>query len=387
MSFIGKDGVDIGRRYLQESELIDRLNMSTLWSWGLNDYGQLGDNSTTNRSVPVQDSGPALNWGTLAEGGTKHSGGVRGGFGSLLWGYNATGQLGTNDLTHYSSPVQTVAGGGVWRQIACGEGTSAGVKTDGTLWTWGYNGYGQLGNNSITTTSSPVQTVSGGNTWKKVLVGSYMVIALKTDGTLWTWGENGAGQLGTNDTTNRSSPIQTVAGGTDWKDVGCGGSFCFGIKTDGTLWGWGANTSGHLGVGDAVNKSSPVQTVAGGSWKQVSGSRGGGYGAGIKTDGSLWMWGGNTNGSLGTNDTTNRSSPIQTVAGGNNWKHVSCGNGHTAAIKTDGSIWCWGDNTYGQLGDGTTTKRSSPVQVSGSQGWTWKQVMCGGQHTNALRNQ
>ena len=200
------------------------------------------------------------------------------------------------------------------------------------LWTWGRNAYGQLGDNSVTSRSSPVQTVSGGTNWKSVAGGNYNTAAIKTDGTLWLWGRNNNGELGDNSVTSRSSPVQTVAGGTNWKLVAGGINNIAAIKTDGTLWSWGNNTYGQLGDNSNTNKSSPVQTVsAGTNWKSVS--CGFYYTAAIKTDGTLWSWGYNANGQLGDNSITYKSSPVQTVAGGTNWKLVAGGYYHTAAIR------------------------------------------------------
>jgi alpha-tubulin suppressor-like RCC1 family protein len=199
------------------------------------------------------------------------------------------------------------------------------------LWLWGRNQYGQLGVNDIVHRSSPIQTIAGGTNWKQVSSGGYHTAAIKTDGTLWSWGVNGDGQLGINDIVHRSSPVQTIAGGTNWKLVSGGLYHTAAIKTDGTLWLWGRNQYGQLGVNDRTSRSSPVQTIAGGTnWKQVSG--GFYHTAAIKTDGTLWLWGRNSYGQLGINDRTSRSSPVQTIAGGTNWKQVSSGWYHTAAI-------------------------------------------------------
>jgi hypothetical protein len=272
--------------------------------------------------------------------------------------------------------VQTIAGGTNWKIIGCFSRATAAIKTDGTLWTWGNNNYGQLGNNSATSSSSPVQVVTGG-TWSSISGGVDCTIGIKTDGTLWTWGSNTYGKLGDNQTavTARSSPVQTVAGGTNWKQAAAGTSTMGAIKTDGTLWMWGEAAGGLLGNNSTAHKSSPVQTVAGGTtWKQLS--IGGGYAGAIKTDGTLWVWGYNAYGSLGDNTSADKSSPVQTVLGGTNWKQVAIG-GTSAAIKTDGTLWTWGNNgkfsnNIGALGDNQTavTTRSSPVQtVAGGTNW------------------
>jgi alpha-tubulin suppressor-like RCC1 family protein len=187
------------------------------------------------------------------------------------------------------------------------------------LWLWGdNNGFiaiGTLGDNTIVSKSSPIQTIAGGTNWKQVSAG-YAVAAIKTDGTLWTWGTGRFGTLGDNTSvSNRSSPVQTVAGGTNWKQVTCGSARQAAIKTDGTLWGWGSGTFGSNGDGTTTTRSSPVQTVAGGTnWKKLATQMFHGTMA-IKTDGSLWVWGSNSIGLLGDGTTTGRSSPVQTVAG------------------------------------------------------------------------
>ena len=268
--------------------------------------------------------------------------------GSRLWGWGLDnrGQLGDNTTINKSSPVQTISGGTNWRQVSCGQAHTAAIKTDGTLWLWGSNSVrqqgwdsygneyltydvtGQLGtNNQIIDYMSPVQTVSGGTNWKQVSCGYTHTSAIKTDGTLWSWGSS---WLGDNTQTNRSSPVQTIAGGTNWKQVSANSGTGAAIKTDGTLWVWGMNTNGRLGDNTRTTRLSPVQTIAGGTnWKQVS--CGYTHTSAIKTDGTLWTWGENTNGQLGSNNTTHRSSPIQTITGGANWREVSCGYSYTAA--------------------------------------------------------
>ena len=151
---------------------------------------------------------------------------------------------------------------------------------------------------------------------------------------------------------------------------------------NGALWGWGRNGAGRLGDGTITPKSSPVQTITGGTnWKQVSSGQV--QTAAIKTDGTLWLWGSNASGRLGDNTITNRSSPVQTITGGTNWKQVECGYSHTAAIKNDGTLWLWGENSNGRLGDNTEYSRPSPVQTI-MRGTTWKQVSCGDIHTAAI---
>ena len=205
------------------------------------------------------------------------------------------------------------------------------------MWTWGRNSNGQLGDNTITSRSSPVQTVAFGSNWVQVACGYYYTAATKTDGTLWLWGINTSGQLGDNTVTQRSSPVQTVAFGSNWRYVACGNSTTAAIKTDGTLWTFGIGSSGQLGDNTAASKSSPVQTVAAGTdWKQVT--VGNGHLAATKTDSTMWTWGLGTSGQLGDNTAASKSSPVQTVAYGYKWKQAIAGNTTTVAIQTESDI-------------------------------------------------
>jgi alpha-tubulin suppressor-like RCC1 family protein len=257
----------------------------------------------------------------------------------FTWGNNNSGKLGNASLfENISTPITTFAGGSNWKQLSCAAGNIAAIKTDGTLWTWGSGSSGVLGN-AVTTgdISTPVTTFAGGTNWKQVSSEGYRTSAIKTDGTLWTWGNGGNGRLGNASTVNVSTPVTTFAGGTNWKQVSAGSLHTAAIKTDGTLWTWGRGTYGVLGNATITNTSTPVTTFAGGTnWKQVS--SGNSHTAAIKTDGTLWTWGDAVNGKLGNAEggTTFgiliRSTPVTTFAGGTNWKQVDCSTVHTAAL-------------------------------------------------------
>jgi alpha-tubulin suppressor-like RCC1 family protein len=359
----------------------------TLWTWGSNSNGPLGDNTTINRSTPVTTFAGGTNWKQVA-GGNNHTAAIKTDGTLWTWGINTSGRLGDNTATTRSTPVTTFAGGTNWKQVACGGTHTAAIKTDGTLWTWGFNSNGHLGDNTIINRSTPVTTFAGGTNWKQVACGQNHTAALNDDGTnkiLYLWGLNTSGQLGTNWISQDNQILQTFAGGTNWKQVAGGLSHTSAIKTDGTLWTWGLNTSGQLGDNTSVNRSTPVTTFAGGTnWKQVACGNNGSDTAAIKTDGTLWTWGLNTSGQLGDNTSVNRSTPVTTFAGGTNWKQVACGGVQTAAIKTDGTLWNWGFNSNGQLGDNTTTQRLTPVTTFAG-GTNWKQVGSGYRHTAAIK--
>jgi alpha-tubulin suppressor-like RCC1 family protein len=377
MPFIsGPDG-DLKTAFVSDSWLLDQFVGNTLFVWGGNVLGQLGDNTIVSKSNPVQTVTGGINWKQVSCG-YSYSAGIKTDGTLWLWGRGVNGNLGNATTTSRSSPVQTVAFGTNWKQVSCGYIHAAAIKTDGTLWCWGNNQFGTLGDNTNLNRNSPVQTVTFATNWKQVSAGLFYTAAIKTDGTLWSWGFNFNGNLGDNTTTYRSSPVQTVAFGTNWVQVACGQYVTAAIKNDGTLWTWGSNGYGQLGDNTTTQRSSPVQTVAfGTNWKSVAATSITQTSnitlAAIKKDGTLWTWGRNNNGQLGDNTTTNRSSPVQTITFASNWKQVSCGYGYMGAIKNDGTLWSWGLGTSGQLGNNAATSRSSPIQTSAS-GTNWKQL-------------
>ena len=264
---------------------------------------------------------------------------------------------------------------GVWnlkeqiQAIAAGRWTGIPL---GELYAWGSNSAGRLGDNTTVYKSSPIQ-VGALTTWSQVSAGNSFTAAITTSGELYAWGNNPFGQLGDNTAVAKSSPVQ-VGALTNWAQVSAGsGSFCAAIKTDGTLWTWGRGGSGRLGDGTDITKSSPVQVGALTNWAQVS--AGSEHAAAITTGGVLYAWGDNSNGQVGDNTTVNKSSPVG-VGALTNWLQVSA-DLSTTSVKTDGTMWAWGGNNYGQLGQNDTVKRSSPVQIGGLT--TWSQVSVSGQ--------
>jgi alpha-tubulin suppressor-like RCC1 family protein len=363
---------------------VDAFRQGNLWAWGRNDQGQLGINDANNRCTPVTTTTGGANWKQVACA-FRHSAAIKTDGTLWTWGKNDYGQLGVNAAGNKTTPVTTFAGGTNWKQVACNGYFTSAIKTDGTLWTWGDNTYGQLGNNTTISRTTPVTTFAGGTNWKQVACGSYFAAAIKTDGTLWTWGRNLYPTLGINNTTDKATPVTTFAGGTNWKQVSCGDNYTSAIKTDGTLWTWGLNNSGQMGDNTAVTKSTPVTTFAGGTnWKQVS--CGLNTTLAIKTDGTLWVWGGNAGGQIGDNTTTFRVTPVTTFAGGANWKQVASSSFlFSAATKTDGTLWTWGTGggfNYGNLGTNDINARSTPVTTFLG-GTNWKQVAVGDNHTAA----
>ena len=340
-----------------------------LYAWGNNNYGQLGLNNTTQYSSPTQLPGT---WSTSGISSESSSGfGVKRTDGTLwVWGEGASGQLGLNiagTAGRFSSPVQLP--GTTWSAKRAGGQTAMGsaIKTDGTLWTWGVANAGQLGLNQGggIQVSSPTQVP--GTTWSTLAVGYHNMAAIKTDGTLWCWGQNAAGEQGVNDRTNRSSPVQVP--GTTWKQVICPDQqVTIATKTDGTLWSWGYNYFGLLGLNDSHPggmRSSPTQ-IPGTNWSELAAGIYGRVAFCRKDDGTLWGWGGNQYGRLGQNNLTQYSSPVQVP--GTTWSTIAEGGGIILAKKSDNTLWSWGSNGLGSIGVNNETHYSSPVQIPGTWG-------------------
>jgi alpha-tubulin suppressor-like RCC1 family protein len=341
-----------------------------LYSWGDNStYGQLGLGNTTSYSSPKAVGSDA--WSSISSfGRAKHVLALKPNGTLWGWGRNDGGQLGLGNTTNYSSPKQ-IGALTSWLKVTVGSNTSFAIKTDGTLWSWGQdaNSFGLLGLGNTTSYSSPKQ-VGALTNWSFVVSGFRSTMAAKTDGTLWTWGSNYFGSLGLGNTTAYSSPKQ-VGALTNWLKVSCGYATMFAIKTDGTLWSWGDNIAGQLGLNNTTYSfSSPQQVGALTNWNLMATGTGGNRGFSLvtKTDGTLWSWGVNTDGRLGLGNTTAYSSPVQ-VGALTTWSAVGAGGFQSIAAKTDGTLWTWGRNTNGELGLGNTTNYSSPKQVGSATGW------------------
>jgi len=275
--------------------------------------------------------------------------------------------------------------------ISSGPNFTLAVKTDGTLWSWGWNGAGQLGQgttDSNMTHNTPVQVGSGTN-WKMVSAGGNHSVAIKTDGTIWAWGYNYSGQLGISSNVSQNVPTK-IGVGTTWKYVTAGGEHTIALKNDGTIWSWGYNNYGQLGLGTtdtATTHNSPVKIGTGTTWKMISTRDY--HNLAVKTDGTLWSWGRNNYGQLGqgTSDSaTTHNAPVQAGVG-NTWKIISAGGQFSLALKTDGTLWSWGFNDLGRLGQGTSdgaTTHNVPTQIGS--GTTWRVVMAGLQHSLATKS-
>ena len=358
---------------------------NSAWAWGYNDQGQLGDGTTANKSSPVSVVGDFTDWCQISAGFCRASLGVRQNGTAWSWGSNDNGQLGVNSTVNKSSPVSVVGGFTDWCQVSSGRLHSLAVRTNGTAWGWGSGASGKLGDNTTTAKSSPVSVVGGFTDWCQVSAGTDHSLAVRTNGTAWGWGVNGYGQIGDSTTAAKSSPVSVVGGFTDWCQLSAGEDFSLGVRQNGTAWGWGGATLGKLGDGTVTNRTSPVSVVGGFTdWCQVA--AGNNHSAAVRTTGTAWAWGYASYGRLGNNCTTNRSSPVSVVGGFTDWCQISAGNDHSLALRTNGTAWSWGQTKYwGQLGTNSTVPRSSPVSVIG--GFTdWCQISAGNRKSLAIRS-
>ena len=347
----------------------------TLWAWGNNEYGQLGNGTTTNSLVAVQ-IGTANNWKAVSAG-ESHTVAVKQDDTVWAWGYNDFGQLGDGNIGTFSAaPIQVKCKSGVGnlvdvKAVSAGNLYTVAIKEDGSVWAWGYNNHGQLGDdgNSGTFSATPVQVMSSDDDGititeftKAIAVstGSGHTVAIDNDDNLWAWGNNGSGRLGDGTTDNRNYPVQVMANAStefnNIRAVSAGGSHTVAIDNGKNLWAWGNNSSGQLGDGTTIPKISPVQVMS--DVKTVS--AGYSHTVAIKEDGSVWAWGESNYGQLGDGTTTDRLYPVKI---GDKWAEVSAGSEHTVAIKRDKILWAWGWNNNGQLGDGTKTTRFVPKRV------------------------
>ncbi len=375
-------------------------NDGSLWSWGMNKIGQLGAGDTTNSVTPLKiGSGFAT-----VSAGYGHSLALKTGGTLWAWGDNSFGQLGDGSTVSETTPVQI--GTATYTAVSAGLNFSLAIKSDGTLWAWGDNSFEQLGIGDTTpagctaTTSGTIPTAYcqrpvqiGSDSYIAVSAGTGHALALKSDGTLWAWGDNTFGELGDgcyydltkspkqlvcgSRTTLNSNVPEAIDSGSTYKAIAAGYLYSLGIKSDGTLWGWGSNAHGNLGTGESKN-TYVVPTKIGDGFSvdphALSASKFSVLGnttvyyhsLALKSDGGIWAWGDNTFGQLGDGSRTTATTPERILADSSNvYTAVSAGDGdHSLAVQSNGTLWAWGSNSCGQLGDGTTNTAQAPITVS-----------------------
>lgn len=327
-----------------------------LWSCGDNSFGQLGTGQASDASGNIHRVSDSNEWQTLAAG-SFHTIALKADGSLWAWGDNQYGQIGNGSLSMQRTPVP-IAAGQTWIQVAASDYQSFAIRNDGSLWAWGINHYGQLGIGSDT--ALVPHQVGNSNDWKAVSAGSFHTLALKNDGSLWAWGYGADGQLGLGHTGSTKIPVQ-VGNRRDWELISAAGFHSFAISRDGTLWSWGDNEYGVLGTGTENKQLLPVRIAGNRTWKQVT--AGFHHTAAIGSDGSLWTWGNNFSGELGLGKDGGAFFEPMQVGHAKDWVAVSAGYAHTLALRQDQTRWAWGQNDYGQLGTGNWMNQHSPVSA------------------------
>ncbi len=335
------------------------IRSGQLWSWGNNCRGQLGNGTTANAALPAR-VGTANDWTCISSSGDECSWGIRGNGTLWGWGKNDDGQLGDGTTQEARVPVQIGTDTG-WASVAAGVFHTLALKSDGSLYAWGDNADGRVGDGSVQRRSVPVliNDLSGTN-WAVISAGQAHSAAVKRDGTLWTWGFNFWGQLGTGDTNRRTVPTQIGGGSTDWASVAAGGEHTLALKTNGELWACGSNYFRALGIGSSGQYTTLQRVGSDSDWVAVAAAQYTSFA--LKSNGTLWSWGSGYDSELGTG-TTFQSSPRQ-VGTATDWVAISAMHRDCMARKADGTLWAWGDNTFGQSGSGASSgDQAAPVQV------------------------
>lgn len=323
-------------------------NDGTLWAWGNNSSGELGNGGSSEQYSPYQ-VGSANDWKMVATGKSNtHNLAIKNDGSLWSWGYNFYGQLGYDAGVDYAYPVQ-VGTDTNWRMVACGMFYSLAIKTDGTLWGWGSNAFGQVNNNISSQFVLEPTVISAETHWANIVCGDAHNLALTTSGELYAWGFNLYGTVGNGSNTEAS--LVNIASDQTWLSIAAGDSHSLAVRSDQTLWSWGYGSNGQLGNGELYSTNNlPEQVGSDNNWSKVfSGEF---FSFGIKTDKTLWAWGENGYGQLGIGNNEQQLSPIQ-VGTDNNWTEVQCGRQHTIGLKDDHHALTWGRNTFGTLGNGT----------------------------------
>ncbi|MCL5037450.1 MAG: hypothetical protein M1269_10110 [Chloroflexi bacterium] len=359
----------------------------TVWAWGSDEYGQLGFETSGIKNTPVQIL--SLTGVIDIACGGYHGLALKSDGTVWVWGMNEFGQL--DDGTRgYTSLTGVIA-------IAMGWNHSLVLKSDGTVWAWGDNRDGELGDGTYTDKNTPVQVLN--LTGVIAIVGGWHhSLALKSDGTVWAWGWNEHGQLGDGtggdykNNNDKNTPVQ-VSNLTGVISIAAGGDHSLALKSDGTLWIWGSNDYGKLGDGTDVNKNTPIQVKGpdgiGYLTDIIAIAEGDLHSLALKADGTVWAWGCNETGQLGDGTDVDKNTPIQ-VKGLDGIGYltdviaIAEGDLHSLALKADGTVWAWGYNYNGQLGDGTTTNKNIPIQVSNLTDII--AIAGGGNHSLALKS-
>ncbi|WP_027660832.1 RCC1 domain-containing protein [Salinispora fenicalii] len=336
-------------------------------AWGFNLWGQVGDGSTTNKSSPVAVDLPTGTTITTIAAGQGHSLAVTSNGTVLAWGHNNFGQLGDDTTTRRSTPVTVdLPTGTTITTVAAGDRHSLALTSTGTVLAWGDNSAGQLGDGTTNNSSTPIAVdLPTGTTITTVVAGANHSLAVTSAGTVLAWGFNFWGQVGDGTTTNRSTPIAVnMPTGTTITTVVAGTGHSLAVTSAGTVLAWGYNSAGQLGDGTTNNSSTPVAVDLPAGTTITTVAAGERHSLALTSAGTMLAWGYNSAGQLGDGSTTDSSTPVAVdLPTGTTITTVAAGDRHSLAVTSAGTVLAWGNNAFGQLGDGTTANKSTPIAV------------------------
>jgi len=349
--------------------------------WGDNWAGQVGDGTALWRAIPA--AVPGLGAGALSlTAGWTHTCTLTGLGGVACWGSNPHSELGDDMAVRRGTPLPVLGLESGVKAIGSGWYHACAVTGAGAAWCWGGNWNGALGNGTYSQSSTPVPVTGLGSGAEAIVGGSYHTCALVSDGGVLCWGANGYGQLGDGTKTMRSTPAPVSGLDSGMAAVAAGGNHNCALTASGGAVCWGSNSTGQLGGGTTTD--SPVPIAALGLESGVTTlALGSSHTCALTGAGGVWCWGYNGYGQLGDGTTTWRYSPVAVPELQSGAIAIAAGQNHTCAATSSGRVWCWGSNQYGQLGDVTTTRRYSPVPVQGLVQRVTA-LVAGGQHTCAL---
>lgn len=354
----------------------------SLWTWGWSFYGVLGNGVSGIDKTELEPLRITTDndW-AFVRGGNTQTFAIKEDGTLWAWGKNSKGALADGTVIDRSIPTLTDFGGR-WRKIATGRDHYVGMQRDGTLWAWGKDDHGELGAGlvGIERGDEPIQ-IEKDNLWRSAATGCQDFLAIDSDGALWIW--NQVFYSSVDSTFTFASPFWS-GNDSSWSTASTGAHHVAAIKSDGTLWAWGKNYHGQIGDGTYEDRIRPVRIGSGSDWNRAR--TGANYTVALKEDGTLWAWGNNSRGNLGEGTTEVRNFPVQ-VGLDDDWvmavASLGSDSAHTVALKADGTLWAWGYNVVGQLGDGTTQDQYYPVQVGNDSDWT--SVEAGLYHTVAIK--
>lgn len=391
MPLVGETDTDWAQVSAEWSHTCAVKTDGRLFCWGSNDQGLLGREGILISLTPIQEATAANDWAQVSTG-FNHTCAVKTDGRLFCWGDNRDGRLANRDvMSGVFIPTQELTMADDWAQVSNGAKHTCAVKSDGRLFCWGVNDYGQLGNGDTENSAEPVQEQTAATDWCKVSTGSVYTCALKNDGRIFCWGANVAETLGDKYTDFSSTPVQEQSAADDWKDIDVGDSHICALKDDGRIFCWGYNSSGELGVDPPSNSSVPLQELTGANdW---AGVWAGTYSTcAVKNDGRLFCWGDNQylqlgNSTIPDGETSSRNSrtPVQEYTDADDWVSASPGKDHTCAVKNDGRLFCWGSSRGGKLGNNNDGDNRTPVQeYTAAEDWT--DLAAGGSRTCALKH-